>query len=57
VNVGGGTLAVLKATMDSDIKRFVLAPSCVIYGEAKNFPISEEEPPRPKSPYDVSRMT
>ena len=55
VNVGG-TLAVLKVAMDFDIKRLVLASSCVIYGEAKNLPISEEEPPRPKSPYGVSKM-
>jgi len=55
VNVGA-TLAVLKVAMDFDIKRLVLASSCVIYGEAKNLPISEEEPPRPKSPYGVSKM-
>jgi len=56
VNVGG-TLVVLRAAMDFDIKRLVLASSCVIYGEAKNLPISEDEPPRPKSPYGVSKMT
>ena len=55
VNVGGA-LAVLKAAMDFDIKRLVLASSCVIYGKAKNLPISEEEPPRPMSPYGVSKM-
>ena len=53
VNVGG-TLAVLKAAVDFDIKWLVLASSCVIYGEAKKLPIREEEPPKPKSPYGVS---
>jgi len=55
VNVGG-SLAVLKAAMHSDVKRLILASSCVIYGEASNFPIGEEEPPRPKSPYGVSKL-
>lgn len=55
VNVGG-TLSVLKAAMDFDIKRLVLASSCVIYGEARSLPIREEEPPKPRSPYGVSKM-
>jgi len=55
VNVNG-TLALLEAAMDADVKRLVMASSCVVYGEAENFPISEEEPPRPKSPYGASKL-
>jgi len=55
VNVNG-TLAVLRAAMDADVERLVMASSCVVYGEAERFPISEEEPPRPKSPYGASKL-
>jgi len=55
VNVGG-TLSVLRAALKADLKRLVLASSCVVYGEAENFPISEDEPPRPKSPYGASKL-
>ena len=55
VNVNG-TLAVLEASMDADVERLVMASSCVIYGDAEHFPIKEEEPPRPKSPYGASKL-
>ncbi len=55
VNVGG-TLSILMAALKADVERLVMASSCVVYGEAKRFPISEDEPPRPISPYGASKL-
>jgi len=55
VNVEG-TLALLKASLDRGIKRFVFASSSGIYGEQTQLPISEDAPPKPLSPYGSSKL-
>ena len=55
VNVNG-TLNLLKASLDSEVKRFVQASSASVYGDAKSLPIVEETPPKPISPYAVSEL-
>jgi len=55
VNVGG-TLNLLKACLDSGVKRFVQASSASVYGNAKTLPISETLFPKPISPYAVSEL-
>jgi UDP-glucose 4-epimerase len=55
VNVGG-TLNLVKASMDFHVKRFVYASSSAIYGNADTVPINEGFPPRPASPYGVSKL-
>ena len=55
VNVGG-TLNLLRACVDSDVKRFVYASSCAVYGEAESLPLREDSPVRPASPYAVSKL-
>jgi len=55
VNVGG-TLNLLKASIDSEVKRFVQASSASVYGDADMLPIAEETPVRPISPYAVSEL-
>ena len=55
VNVDG-TLNLLKAFMNSSVKRFVYASSCAVYGEAESLPISEDCPLKPTSPYGVSKV-
>jgi len=55
VNVGG-TLNLLKACLDSGIKRFVQASSASVYGNTKTLPISEDLSPKPISPYAVSEL-
>ena len=54
VNVDG-TLNLLKAFADSNVKRFVYASSCAVYGEAESLPIREDFPLKPTSPYGVSK--
>ncbi len=55
VNVEG-TLALLKASLKQGAKRFVYASSCAVYGEQSQFPISEDAPPKPLSPYANSKL-
>jgi UDP-glucose 4-epimerase len=55
VNVNG-TLNLLKASVDSDIRRFIYASSCAVYGNVESLPIKEDCPARPESPYGVSKL-
>ena len=47
VNVNG-TLNVLKASVEFDVKRFIYASSCAVYGDAEVMPIKEDCLPKPK---------
>jgi UDP-glucose 4-epimerase len=51
-----GTLNLLKASVDSGVKRFVYASSCVVYGNIETVPIKEDWLPKPASPYGVSKL-
>ena len=55
VNVRG-TLNLLGACLNANIKRFVYSSSSAIYGEAKYLPIDEDHPKNPESPYAVSKL-
>lgn len=50
------TLNLLKAAVDSDVKRFIFASSAAIYGETKSPLIVEDMLPAPSSPYGVSKL-
>jgi UDP-glucose 4-epimerase len=55
VNVTG-TLNVLLAARDAQVKRVVLSSSCAIYGENQNLPLTESAQPQPLSPYAASKL-
>jgi len=55
VNVGG-TVSLMEAMRDVGIRRVVLASSGAIYGEQDIQPLAETQPPRPRSPYAVSKL-
>jgi UDP-glucose 4-epimerase len=57
VNVGG-TLKVLKACVDYNVKRFVFSSSSSVYGDIdeKDLPTSEETPLNPISPYALHKL-
>jgi UDP-glucose 4-epimerase len=55
VNVNG-TLNLLWASLDSNVRRFVYASSCAVYGEAEHLPITEDSGLKPLSPYGVSKL-
>ncbi|NWG11075.1 NAD-dependent epimerase/dehydratase family protein, partial [Candidatus Bathyarchaeota archaeon] len=52
-----GTVNLLKAASDSNVKRFVYAYSCAAYGDITELPIKENHPLRPMSPYGVSKLS
>jgi len=52
----GGTLALLKASLEHGAKRFIYASSCAVYGEQARLPIREDAPPNPLSPYASSKL-
>lgn len=54
VNVTG-TLNLLKACVDSDVKRFIYASSAAVYGKTETLPHHEGLAPRPISPYGASK--
>jgi len=51
-----GTLNLLKASADLDVKRFVYASSAAVYGEASPPQKKETMAPQPTSPYGVSKL-
>src|SRR3954451_3192920 len=55
VNVTG-TLNVLLAARDSGVRRVVFASSSSVYGPGLELPKHEDLPPRPVSPYAVSKL-
>lgn len=55
VNVEG-TLNVLLAARDADVRRVVVASSSSVYGDTPTLPKEETMPLRPRSPYAVSKL-
>lgn len=50
------TLNLLAAANDSGAKRFVLASSAAVYGDAVQLPVREDAPLEPKSPYAAAKI-
>ncbi len=56
VNING-TLDVLIAARDNQIKKVVYSSSCAVYGDSAITPIAETAALNPKSPYAVAKLT
>ncbi|MFQ5700612.1 MAG: SDR family oxidoreductase [Acidobacteriota bacterium] len=52
----GGTLNLMLAARDAGVRRFVYASSSSLYGDTPELPKVETMPPRPQSPYAVSKL-
>lgn len=52
----GGTVALMEAMRDAGVRRVVLASSGAIYGEQIHHRVHENLPPKPTSPYAVSKL-
>ena len=50
------TQTLLEACAQAQLARFVFASSSSVYGDAEKFPTSEDEMPRPVSPYGVTKL-
>src|SRR2546427_3646464 len=55
VNVEG-TLNVLLAARDHDVRRVVYSSSSSVYGPRRELPVTEDMPPDPISPYGVAKL-
>lgn len=51
-----GTLNLLKTSKDTNVKRFILASSCAVYGDSLKLPNHEKLEPRPLSPYAADKL-
>ena len=51
-----GTLNVLLAARDNQVKKVVYASSASVYGDSPNLPVQESMMPNPQSPYAVSKL-
>ncbi len=51
----GGLLALLRASQDTPVRKFVFSSSGSIYGETPQMPINESRPPQPSNPYSKSK--
>ncbi len=52
-----GTINVLEAARRNNVRRFVLASSCAVYGDDPRLPKEETMTPLPTSPYAVHKLT
>ncbi len=50
------TQALLEASRNHHLERFIFASSSSVYGDAEKLPTSEDQLPRPVSPYGVSKL-
>jgi UDP-glucose 4-epimerase len=51
-----GTLNLLEACRNADVKKFIHASSSAVYGETETLPKTEKLAPKPISPYAVSKL-
>jgi len=51
-----GTVNLLQAAREAGVRRVVFASSSSVYGETSELPLRESQPPRPISPYAVSKL-
>ncbi|MBI4279939.1 MAG: SDR family oxidoreductase [Armatimonadetes bacterium] len=51
-----GTLILMMAAQRAGVRRVVYASSSSVYGDAPELPVRESVPPRPRSPYAVSKL-
>ncbi|MGW6055292.1 UDP-glucose 4-epimerase GalE [Streptomyces sp. NPDC055189] len=52
----GGTMALLGAMRDADVRKLVFSSTAATYGEPVSSPITETDPTAPTSPYGASKL-
>ena len=56
INVDG-TVNLLEAAKEADVRRVILASSSSVYGKPKSLPYEEDHPTEPVNPYGVTKLT
>ncbi len=51
-----GSLNLIKAAIQNNIKKFVFSSTCSVYGNPETIPISEDEPTKPINPYAHTKL-
>lgn len=51
------TIKLLKSAVNNDVEKIVFSSSSSVYGENRNIPLKETEPPMPASPYAASKAS
>src|SRR4028118_688888 len=51
-----GTLTLLEAMRDAEIKNFVFSSTCATYGVPEQIPITENQPQQPINPYGMTKL-
>lgn len=51
-----GSIALIEACLDCDVKRFVFSSTAAVYGDPEEIPIPEDAPTRPLNPYGQSKL-
>jgi len=51
-----GFLNMLTAARERKVRRVIYASSCAVYGDSTRLPLTEDQPPRPLSPYAASKL-
>jgi len=51
-----GTINLLKAVLEQNVKKLIFASSSSVYGEPRYLPLDEKHPTNPVSPYGVSKL-
>ena len=49
------TVKLLNSAVKNDVKKIVFSSSSAVYGQNRNMPLKESEPPMPTSPYAASK--
>ena len=49
------TVKLLKSAANNDVEKIIFSSSSSVYGENRNMPLKESEPPMPTSPYAASK--
>jgi UDP-glucose 4-epimerase len=52
-----GTVNILKASQENNVKKVIFASSCAIYGSNTKIPLEEKDEAFPLSPYAISKLT
>lgn len=55
VNIGG-TSVLFEAARKAGVRRVVIASSAAVYGDSRALPLTEDDAPRPLSPYAASKL-